>query len=159
MRSKSLKISVIALVGIVLAVGAAAYAYWTVSGSGTGEASTGNVTSITVNQTGSVSGLAPGLPAQALAGTFDNPNSGPVFVTSVSAVVSGTDKANCNASDYTISGSPATVGTQVVPAPVSAPGQASPSRSTTSPAPTRTPARAPRSASPTRATDPSSTFR
>ncbi len=113
MRSKSLKISVIALVGIVLAVGAAAYAYWTVSGSGTGEASTGNVTSITVNQSGSVSGLAPGLPAQALSGTFDNPNGGPVFVASVSAVVSGTDKSGCTASDYTISGSPATVATQV----------------------------------------------
>jgi hypothetical protein len=113
MRKKSLRTVVVAFVGLVLVVGAAAYAYWTVSGSGSGQASTGTVTAITVNQTSTVSGLAPGLAAQALSGNFDNPNSGPVYVTSVSASVTGTDKTGCTASDYTVTGSPATVNAQV----------------------------------------------
>lgn len=84
--------------------GGAAFAYWTNSGSGTGTAATGSNASITVNQTSTISGLAPGLPAQTLSGTFDNPNASPVYVTSVTATVTGTDQAGCTASDYTIGG-------------------------------------------------------
>lgn len=87
----------------VLAVSAgAAYAYWTNSGSGTGDASTGNNTAITVNQTSVVSALAPGLAAQPLSGNFTNPNSSPVYVASVTATVASTDKVGCDASDYTV---------------------------------------------------------
>jgi hypothetical protein len=96
----------------VLAGGGLAFAYWTNTGAGTGEATTGSNESIVVNQTSTVTGLAPGLPAQTLSGNFDNPNDGPVFVTSVAATVTGTDKTGCDASDYTIAGA-ATVNQQV----------------------------------------------
>jgi len=113
MRKLSKKATVVAAVALLLAVAGVAYAYWSATGTGTGQASTGTTTGITVNQTSTVTGLAPGLPAQALSGNFDNPNGGPVFVTSVTATVTGTDKPGCNASDYTVTGSPAAVGTQV----------------------------------------------
>jgi len=96
-----------ALVVVLMALGGVAYAYWTTTGSGTGSASTGNIAQITVNQTSTITGLAPGLAAQTLSGNFDNPNDGPVYVTSVTATVTGTDKAGCTASDYTIAGSAA----------------------------------------------------
>ena len=112
MHKLSTKAVVLAVAVVVVAAGAA-FAYWTMSGSGSGQATTATPTAVTVNQTSTVSGLAPGLTAQALSGNFDNPNDGPVYVTSVSAAVTGTDKAGCTASDYTIAGSPATVGVQI----------------------------------------------
>jgi hypothetical protein len=112
MQRKSLKVT-LAAGAIVLVAAGAAFAYWTISGSGTGSASTGTVTPVTVHQTSTVTGMAPGVAAQPLSGNFDNPNSGPVYVTSVTATVTGTDKAGCDASDFTVTGSPAAVGTQV----------------------------------------------
>ena len=93
--------------GIVLLVMAAgvAYAYWTNTGSGTGEATTGTNESVVINQTSIITGLAPGAPAQVLSGNFDNPNTSPVYVTAVTAIVTGTDQAGCDASNYTIAGS------------------------------------------------------
>ena len=102
----------IVLVVASLCIGGVAFAYWTNTGSGAGTASTGSNASITVNQTSTVSGLAPGLAAQALSGTFDNPNTSPVYVTSVTATVTGTDQVGCGATDYTIAGT-ATVNAQV----------------------------------------------
>jgi hypothetical protein len=113
MRKVSIKVIALLLGGVIVAAGVA-YAYFSATGTGTGQAATGTTTGITVNQTSTVSSLAPGSAAQALTGTFDNPNSGPVYVTSVSASVTGTDKSGCTASDYTVTGSPAVVGTQVV---------------------------------------------
>jgi len=111
MQRKSLKVVIVSAVVVVAAAGAA-FAYWTIGGSGSGSASTGTVTAVTVNQTSSVSAMAPGLAAQPLSGNFDNPNGGPVYVTSVSATVASTDKAGCTASDYTIAGT-ATVGAEI----------------------------------------------
>lgn len=111
MRKMSRK-AVVVLTAFLLAAAGAAFAYWTIGGTGTGSANTGTTTPITVNQTSTVTGLAPGTPAQALSGTFDNPNSGPVYVTSVTATVAGTDKTGCTASDYTIAGT-ANVGAQI----------------------------------------------
>lgn len=111
MRNMSLKAVVLGLVGVLVVAGAA-FAYWTMAGSGTGSASTGTPMAVTVNQTSTVSALAPGSGTQALSGNFDNPNSGPVYVGSVTAVVSGTNKTGCDASDYTIAGT-ATVNAQV----------------------------------------------
>jgi hypothetical protein len=93
--------------GVVILVVAAgvAYAYWTNTGSGTGEATTGTNDSLVINQTSTITGLAPGEPAQVLSGTFDNPNDSPVFVTEVTATVTGTDQDGCDATDYTIGGS------------------------------------------------------
>ena len=104
------------VLGTVLLVsgGGAAYAYWTSTGAGTGTAQSGTTVALVVNQTTTVSGLAPGLPAQSLAGNFDNPNVGPVYVAAVTAIVTGTDKPGCGASDYTIAG-PATVNAEIAP--------------------------------------------
>ena len=55
----------------------AAFAYWTNSGAGTGDADTGTNAAIVVNQTSTVTGMAPGVAAQALSGNFDNANDGP----------------------------------------------------------------------------------
>ena len=92
--------------------GGIALAYWTQGGSGSGSAGTGTTAAVVVNQTSTVSGLAPGLPAQALSGNFNNPNAGPVYVTAVTATVTGTDQPGCGATDYVIAGT-ATVGAQV----------------------------------------------
>lgn len=107
-RKKKVVVVTAAMVGI----GGAAFAYWTTTGSGSGAATTGTTVAVTVNQTSTVSGLRPGGAAQALSGTFDNPNSGPVYIGSVTAQVTGTDKVGCDATDYTVAGT-ATVNAQV----------------------------------------------
>jgi hypothetical protein len=62
-------------------------------------------------QTSSPNDLTPGGPAEALSGTFTNPNASPVRFTSVTAVVrsfsarSNLAEPACTAADYTISGS------------------------------------------------------
>jgi hypothetical protein len=89
---------------VVLAGAGVAYAYWTNNGSGTGGAATGTNVGVTVKQTSTVSGLAPGGPAQPLSGNFDNSNGSPVYVAAVTATVTGTDKAGCGPTDYTIAG-------------------------------------------------------
>ncbi len=111
MKRKTLATVVVSVA--LLGIAGGAFAYWTNTGSGTGAASTGTTSSVIVNQTSTVTGLAPGLAAQALSGNFDNPNSGPVYVTAVTAAVSGTDKVGCGATDYTIAGT-ASVAAQVV---------------------------------------------
>ena len=94
------------IVGVVIAVTAAgvAFAYWTNSGSGTGTATTGTNVAITVIQTSTVTNLVPGGAAQPLSGNFNNSNTSPVYVGAVTATVTGTDKAGCGATDYTIAG-------------------------------------------------------
>ena len=103
MRRVSTKWIVVVTVGL-LALGGAALAYWSSNGTGTTTATTGTTTGIVVNQTNTVTALAPGLPAQALAGNFDNTNEGPVRVGSVVATVTGTNVAACDATNYTIAG-------------------------------------------------------
>ena len=94
------------VVAMVIAVTTAgvAFAYWTNSGSGTGTATTGTNVAITVVQTSTVTNLVPGGAAQTLSGNFNNSNTSPVYVAAVTATVTGTDKAGCGASDYTIAG-------------------------------------------------------
>jgi len=102
-----------AALGILLslAVAGGAFAYWTISGSGTGSASAGNVNAVTVNQLSAVNGLYPGGPAQDLDGDFDNPNAGAVWVSSVTATVSAVTSAGivgkpaCTTADFEIGGS------------------------------------------------------
>jgi hypothetical protein len=93
----------------VAAVAAVGYAYWTADGTGTGSVSTGSTSAITVKQTSTISNLYPGGPAQTLSGNFDNPNSGSIYVGSVTASVSSVDKATgvtgtCSKDDYIIGG-------------------------------------------------------
>ena len=83
---KRLTVIVVAA-AIILVGGGAAFAYWTTAGSGTGTATTGQPLNVVVNQTSTVSDLAPGLSAQTLSGDFDNPNPGPVYVTAVTVTI------------------------------------------------------------------------
>jgi hypothetical protein len=108
------KRTTVIIVGVVVALSAAgiAFAFWSSLGSGSGTAATGTNSAITVRQTSTVTGMGPGVAAQALSGNFDNSNAGPVFVAAVTATVSGTNQTGCDATDYTIAGT-ATVNAQV----------------------------------------------
>ena len=88
-----------------------AYAYWTISGTGSATATTGTVVGITVNETTSATNLYPGGPAQPIAGNFNNSNAGAVYVASVTAAL-GTLPTGCVPADFTIAGT-ALVGTNV----------------------------------------------
>jgi hypothetical protein len=97
-----------------------AYAYWTGNGSGTGSAKTGEGNlALTVRQTSVVAGMGPGDLAKVLSGNFDNPNSGPVYVRTVTARIDGVTKAadapagDCAASDYTLALETMTVNAEV----------------------------------------------
>jgi hypothetical protein len=103
-----------------LAIAAAAYAYWTSTGSGTGSASAaGAQSALTVNQTTTLSAMYPGDSAQTISGTFNNPNSGPIFVHTVTASIASVTKASgapagsCDATDFTLSNATATVDAEI----------------------------------------------
>ena len=104
---------------LVLGVGGAAFAYWTAGGSGTGTATTGTNVAITVVQTSTVTAMAPGDTAQTLSGNFNNTNSGPVYVGTVTATISSVVKAvgapsgTCDATDYTLATPAMTVNAEV----------------------------------------------
>lgn len=105
--------TLVAVVGL-LAISTAAYAFWTAGGSGTGTGAAGTTSSVTVNQSTVLTAMYPGDTAQTLAGTFNNPNTGPVTITSVTASISSVTKAGvtatgCDATDFTIAGT-ATIG-------------------------------------------------
>ena len=95
-----------AATALTLGSGLAAYAYWTQGGSGTGSATTGSTSAVSVNLGTSVSGMYPGMSPITLSGNFDNTNSGPVKVGSVTAAL-GTLPAGCSAADFTIGGTAA----------------------------------------------------
>ena len=117
-RNRKRKVAFVAVL-LVLAAAAGAYSWWSSTGSGTGSASTGDVTAIDVNQTSPVSDLAPGKAAQAVSGNFDNGNDGPVYISTVTVSIDSVDKApgapagNCDASDYTLANATATVNANV----------------------------------------------
>jgi len=115
-KKKKLAILVTAL---VVLIGGAAFAYWTAGGSGTGTAATGSNVPITVVQTSTVTAMGPGDSAQSLNGTFNNTNSGPVYVATVTASISSVVKApgapagTCAADDYTLAGATMPVNAEV----------------------------------------------
>jgi hypothetical protein len=84
----------------LLAVSGTAFAYWTSTGSGSGSGTTGAGITVTINQTSTVTAMAPGVPAQALSGTFTA--SQPTYVGQVTAAVTGTTDAGCDATNFTI---------------------------------------------------------
>jgi hypothetical protein len=113
------RVAGITTAALFLVGGGAAYAYWTIGGSGSGSVTTGDVSAVTINQTTTISNLAPGVAAQALSGTFDNPNDGPVYITSVTASIASVTKATgapagtCDATDYTLANASMPVGAEV----------------------------------------------
>ena len=100
-----------------VAIGGVAFAYWTTSGAGTGNGNTGTGAAVVVNQTGTPTGIYPGA-AVALAGTFNNPNTGPVYITAVTASTTPFNaqadgaKPACTQADFSITGT-APVGAQI----------------------------------------------
>lgn len=98
--------AVIALItlGAIVAGGTAAYAYWTTQGTGTGTATTGSVEEVTVLQENTPSGLYPGGPGVGINGTIVNDNDTDVNVGGLTAVVTATTAAGCEADDYIIEG-------------------------------------------------------
>ena len=113
------KAVVVYAVFLVLALGGIAFAFWTAGGGGSGTASAGTIATVTVNQTVSPTGLYPGATA-ALSGNFNNPNSGQVYVTAVTASVTpfsvqaDATKPACTQADFSITGT-ANVGAEIVP--------------------------------------------
>src|SRR4051794_10051762 len=106
------------MVTVLVTSAGAAFAYWTAGGSGTGSANTGTSSPITAVQTTTVSAMAPGDAAQPLSGNFNNTNSGPVYVATVTASISSVTTASgvtgtCDASDYTLTGASMAVGAEV----------------------------------------------
>ncbi len=116
--SKKKKTALVTL-ALMLVGSGGAFAYWTVGGSGTGSAATGSTVAITVVQTTTVTAMGPGVAAQALSGSFDNPNAGPVYVSKVTASIASVTKAvgapsgTCDASDYTLANAAMTVNAEV----------------------------------------------
>ena len=112
MRKPTKKTTAIIVAAVtVLAGGGAAFAYWTAGGSGTGTGATAaSNQNVTVVQTSTVTAMQPGDSAQSLNGTFNNPNSGPAYVGTVTASIASVVKAGgapagtCDASDYTLAG-------------------------------------------------------
>ena len=119
-KNKRRATKVVALTAALVVAGGAAFAWWTAGGSGTGSATTGTVSAVTVVQTSPITGLAPGLPAQTLSGTFNNPNTGPVYVGTVTVSISSVVKAvgapagTCDSTDYTLSNNPLTYNAEVL---------------------------------------------
>ena len=113
------KVAALAVAGGVILSSGVAYAYWTQGGLGSGGASAGTTSAITVNQTGTPTGLYPGGLAQALSGTFTNPNAHPVHISSVTVAVhsfsvqADNTKPACTDADFAVGGSS---GANVVPA-------------------------------------------
>jgi hypothetical protein len=123
MRKPTKKTTAIMIAAVtVLAGGGAAFAYWTAGGSGTGTASTtAATTGVTAVQTSTVTAMQPGDTAQTLAGNFTNPNSAPVYVSTVTASIASVTKAGgavtgtCDASDYTLASPVMNVNAEIAP--------------------------------------------
>jgi hypothetical protein len=106
-------------VGLLIVAGVA-IAYWTAGGSGSGSASVaGAQSALTANQTSTLTAMYPGDSAQTISGDFDNPNPGPIFVSTVTASIASVTKASgapagtCDATDFTLANAIMTVNAQV----------------------------------------------
>lgn len=105
---------------IALVAAAGALAYWTTGGSGSGSAGVASgQENLTVHQTTSLTPMYPGDSAQTISGNFDNPNSGPSYVATVTVSIASVTKAQgavagtCDSSDFTLAGAVMTVGAEV----------------------------------------------
>jgi hypothetical protein len=102
-----------------LVVASTAYAYWTAGGAGSGSAAAASSTTpLTVNQTTVLTDMYPGDSPQPISGTFDNSNSGPVYVSTVTASIASVTRAGgavgpCDATDFTLASAAMTVNAEV----------------------------------------------
>src|SRR6478609_11095472 len=85
-----------------------AVAYWTTTGSGTGSATTGTASTVTVNQTGAaITGLYPGGPAVQVPFNIVNGNVSGQYISTVALSVTNTTIAavvqpGCTSADFTV---------------------------------------------------------
>ncbi|HUR51872.1 MAG TPA: hypothetical protein VMZ11_07100 [Mycobacteriales bacterium] len=125
---KSMKITAVLGGGaVVLATAGVAYAYWTTSGTGSGSASTTtNAVVLSFSQTAAEQALDlyPGQAAQPITGTVKNTQAAGGqngYVGTVTATIASVTAPNssvalpCDATDYTLGGSPTPVNTDLAP--------------------------------------------
>lgn len=116
-------VAIVAAVAVFAGISAAAYAYWTTTGSGTGSAATGTSAVITADQTSVIIAMGPGVAAQTLTGTFNNTNTGPRYVSNVTASIASVTKhgsavaGTCDATDYILADAVMTVNAEVAVGP------------------------------------------
>ena len=109
----------VGLIATILVVSAGAFAYWLAGGAGSGTASAGGTSALTVNQTTVLDAMYPGDRAQTISGNFDNPNSGPIRVNTVTVSIDSVVKASdapagtCDATDFTLADTTMTVNAEV----------------------------------------------
>jgi hypothetical protein len=118
MRKPNKKTAAIMIAAVaIVAGGGVAFAYWTAGGDGTGSAATSEgSTDVIVVQTSEVEEMQPGDTAQVLSGNFNNPNSGPAYVGTVTAAIGSVTPAGagtCDATDYTLANAAMTVNAEV----------------------------------------------
>ena len=103
----------IASLGVVAAMGiaGAAIAYFTSTGSGTGTATVGSSTALTITQTGSISGLTPGGPLASVAYTINNTSAGSQKLGVVSVTGLSVSPSACATSNFTTLPATTPVGT------------------------------------------------
>lgn len=112
-------IALVAAIAVVALGGAAAYAYWTAGGTGTGFATTGHSSNFTISSTDPTGGpLSPGGPAETVAFTVHNPATGAenldnVVVTVAAANGDAWTSGTCSAADFTVDAATITPGTIV----------------------------------------------
>jgi hypothetical protein len=96
---------------LAVAMAGTAYAFWSSGGAGTGSASVANpgAQSVSISQTGGITNLSPGGPAQIVSGTVSNSNGNAVRVATITASIGGTSDPNCPASEFSLPQSTATV--------------------------------------------------
>jgi len=95
-----------------LAIGGTAFAFWTSPGTGSAAAETSNTKPLIIKQTTELKPLAPGIAAQELAGTLENPNDATIHVNSLTVKVD-TNSKTCGAENFTVV-SPISVSADVV---------------------------------------------
>jgi hypothetical protein len=105
---------------LALALAGVALAFWTGGGTGSGSGSAaGAQTPLTANQTTALTAMYPGDSAQTISGNFDNSNSGPIHVSSVSVSIASVTKAvgapagTCDATDFTLANTTMSVNAEV----------------------------------------------
>jgi len=113
------RIVILALLLIALSAVGGAIAYWTAGGSGTGTGTAGTTSTLTANQTTVLTPMYPGDTAQTISGNFNNPNSGLIWVSTVTASISSVSMAvghapgTCDATDFTLANAVATVNAEI----------------------------------------------
>jgi hypothetical protein len=97
---------ILAGIATIAITGGSAIAYWTTSGTGSGSATVGTSTAVTVVQTGTIAALTPGSTPQAINFTITNPAATNQTISSVAISITGVTGPNitgslpCTAADF-----------------------------------------------------------